>query len=73
MDGTERLSRFALLCGQCAAAARSCSSILTHHRNGRSSSPTTSRLQMSAGQFAVLLEEARSSRLDETVAELIAR
>jgi hypothetical protein len=30
-------------------------------------------VQMSADQFTVLIEEARSGRLDETVAELIAR
>jgi hypothetical protein len=30
------------------------------------------RVQMSADQFAVLIEEARSGRLDQAVAELIA-
>jgi hypothetical protein len=30
-------------------------------------------VQMSADQFAVLIEEARSGRLDEAVAELTAR
>ena len=31
------------------------------------------RVQMSADQFAVLIEEARSGRLDRAVAELIGR
>ena len=58
-----------------AVAVRSCSSITKRPRSGQIviTDDFGQRVQMSADQFAVLIEEARSGRLDEAVAELIAR
>jgi len=75
METTERLTRFALLCGQCNCG---CPELFVDHdappeRAIVITDDFGQRVQMSADQFAVLIEEARSGRLDETVAELAAR
>jgi len=75
MDNTERLTRFALLCGQCSCG---CPELFVDHdappeRKIVITDDFGQRVQMSADQFAVLLQEARSGRLEETVAELAAR
>ena len=75
MDGTERLARFALLCGQCSCG---CPGLFVDHdappeRKIVITDDFGQRVQMSADQFAVLIEEARSGRLDQTVAQLVAR
>ena len=75
MDDTERFTRFALLCGQCSCG---CPELLVDHeappeRKIVITDDFGQRVQMSADQFAVLLQEARSGRLEETVAELAAR
>jgi hypothetical protein len=75
MEGTQRLTRFAILCGQCNCG---CPELFVDHQ-----APPERRIvitddfgqqvQMSADQFNVLVEEARSGRLDDAVAGLIAR
>ena len=75
MDGTERLTRFALLCGQCRCG---CPGLFVDHdappeRKIVITDDFGQRVQMSADQFAVLIEEARSGRLDQTVAQLVGR
>jgi hypothetical protein len=75
MDETERLTRFAILCGQCNCG---CPELFVDHqarpeRRIVITDDFGQRVQMSADQFSVLIEEARSGRLDETVAELTAR
>lgn len=80
MDGTQhlddagQLTRFALLCGQCSCG---CPELFVDHdappeRAIVITDDFGQRVQMSADQFAVLIEEARSGRLDQAVAELIA-
>ncbi len=75
MDDAGRLTRFALLCGQCSCG---CPELFVDHdappdRKIVITDDFGQRVQMSADQFAVLIEEARSGHLNETVAELIAR
>ncbi len=75
MEPTERLTRFALLCGQCNCG---CPELFVDHDAPPEKKIVITddfgqRVQMSANQFSVLIEEARSGRLDETVAELAAR
>jgi hypothetical protein len=75
MDETERLTRFAILCGQCNCG---CPELFVDHqarpeRRIVITDDFGQRVQMSADQFSVLIEEARAGRLDEAVAELIAR
>lgn len=75
MDDADRLTRFALLCGQCSCG---CPELFVDHEAPPERAIVITddfgqRVQMSADQFAVLIEEARSGRLDEAVAELIAR
>ena len=75
MDDTERLTRLALLCGQCSCG---CPELFFDHQ-----APPERRIvitddfgqsvRMSADQFKVLIHEARSGRLDDAVAELTAR
>ena len=76
MDGTNggRLSRFAVLCGQCSCG---CPELFVDHdaapeRQIVITDDFGQRVQMSADQFAVLIEEARSGRLDRAVAGLTA-
>jgi hypothetical protein len=67
MEDTERLTRFARLCGQCSCG---CPELFVDHQ-----APPERRIvitddfgqqvQMSADQFTVLVEEARSGRLSE--------
>ena len=69
------LTRFALLCGQCSCG---CPELFVDHdappeRTIVITDDFGQRVQMSADQFAVLIEEARSGRLDEAVADLTAR
>ena len=74
LDGTGRMTRFALLCGQCSCG---CPELFVDHdappeRAIVITDDFGQRVQMSAGQFAVLTEDARSGRLDQAVAELTA-
>ena len=67
MDGTERLTQFGLLCGQCSCG---CPELFVDpdappERKIVITDDFGQRVQMSADQFAVLIEEARSSRLGE--------
>ena len=71
-DSRGRMTRFALLCGQCSCG---CPELFVDHdappeRAIVITDDFGQRVQMSADQFAVLIEEARSGRLDQAVAEL---
>jgi hypothetical protein len=73
MDNAEPMTRFALLCGQCSCG---CPAMYVDHdappeRKIVITDDFGQRVQMSADQFAVLIEEARSGRLTRAVAELI--
>ena len=73
MDGTERMTRFALLCGQCSCG---CPELFVDHdappeRAIVITDDFGQRVQMSADQFAVLIEEARSGRLDQAMAAAV--
>ncbi len=73
MHDSRHLTRFALLCGQCSCG---CPELFVDHqappeRKIVITDDFGQRVQMSADQFQVLVQEARSGRLDETVAELI--
>lgn len=75
MDDTERFTRFALLCGQCSCG---CPELFVDHdapaeRKIVITDDFGQRVQMSADQFSVLIEDVRSGRLDETVAQLVTR
>ncbi len=68
------LSRLAVLCGQCSCG---CPELFVDHdaapeRQIVITDDFGQRVQMSAEQFAVLIEQARSGRLDRAVAELTA-
>jgi len=74
MENAGQFTRLALLCGQCSCG---CPELLVDHE----ASPERrivitddfgQRVQISADQFRVLIEEARSGRLDDAMAELIA-
>ena len=72
LSSTGRMTRFALLCGQCSCG---CPELFVDHdappeRAIVITDDFGQRVQMSADQFAVLIEEARSGRLDQAVAEL---
>jgi hypothetical protein len=74
MENNERFTRLALLCGQCSCG---CPELLVDHeapaeRRIVITDDFGQRVQMSADQFLVLIEDARSGRLDDAVAELIA-
>ena len=65
------LTRFALLCGQCSCG---CPELFVDHDAAPEKAIVITddfgqRVQMSADQFAVLIEEARSGRLDQAMAE----
>lgn len=67
------MSQFAVLCGQCSCG---CPELFVDHdappeRAIVITDDFGQRVQMSADQFAVLIEEARSGRLDQVVAELV--
>jgi hypothetical protein len=69
MADTGPMTRLALLCGQCSCG---CPELLVDHeappeRRIVITDDFGQRVQMSADQFQVLLEEARSGRLDETL------
>ncbi len=73
MENSGRFTRLALLCGQCSCG---CPELLIDHE----ASPERrivitddfgQKVEMSADQFQVLVEEARSGRLDDAVAALI--
>jgi hypothetical protein len=75
MNDAQHLTRFALLCGQCNCG---CPELFVDHqappeRKIVITDDFGQRVQMSADQFQVLVDEARSGRLDEAVAELTAR
>jgi len=74
MENPGSVTRIALLCGNCSCG---CPAVLVD----RAAAPERrivitddfgQRVQMSAGQFLVLIEEARSGRLDEEVGALAA-
>ena len=72
MEGTRGLARFAVLCGQCSCG---CPELFVDHdaapeRRIVITDDFGQRVQMSADQFAVLIEEARSGRLELAVADL---
>jgi hypothetical protein len=74
MDDNNRMTRLALLCGQCSCG---CPELLVDHDAPPEKQIVITddfgqRVQMSADQLQVLIEEARSGRLDETLAVLIA-
>jgi hypothetical protein len=69
------LTRFALLCGQCSCG---CPELFVDHqappeRKIVITDDFGQRVQMSVDQFHVLVEEARSGRLDEALTGLTAR
>jgi hypothetical protein len=76
MDENARgLTRFAVLCGQCSCG---CPELFVDHaappeRRVVITDDFGQRVQMSADQFQVLVEEARSGCLDEVLAGLSAR
>jgi hypothetical protein len=74
MDNNGRFTRLALLCGQCNCG---CPELLVDHeappeRRVVITDDFGQRVQMSADQFQVLIEEARSGRLDEALSALLA-
>ena len=73
-DNTGGLTRLVLLCGQCNCG---CPELLVDHaappeRRIVITDDFGQRVQMSADQFLVLIEEARSGRLDEEIGALAA-
>ena len=74
-DNTGHLTRFAVLCGQCSCG---CPELFVDHeappeRRIVITDDFGQRVQMSTDQFQVLVEEARSGRIDEVLAGLSAR
>ena len=73
-DNNGSLTRLVLLCGQCNCG---CPELLVDHeappeRRIVITDDFGQRVQMSADQLQVLIEEARSGRLDEVLAPLVA-
>lgn len=71
-ENTGRLTRLALLCGQCSCG---CPELLVDHeappeRRIVITDDFGQRVQMSTDQLQVLIEDARSGRLDEALAGL---
>jgi hypothetical protein len=71
-DNTGGLTRFAVLCGQCSCG---CPELFIDHaaapeRRIVITDDFGQRVQMSADQFQVLVEQARSGSLDEVLAGL---
>ncbi len=71
-ENSSGLIRFAVLCGQCSCG---CPELFVDHaaapeRRIVITDDFGQRVQMSADQFQVLVEEARSGRLDEHLAAL---
>ena len=71
-DNTERLTRLVLLCGQCSCG---CPELLVDQdappeRRIVITDDFGQRVQMSADQLQVLIDEARSGRLDEVLSVL---
>jgi hypothetical protein len=69
------LTKFAVLCGQCSCG---CPELFIDHeaepeRRVLITDDFGQRVQMSADQFQVLVEQARSGRLDEVFAGLAGR
>lgn len=74
MEDSGRFTRLALLCGQCSCG---CPELLVDHEASAERQIVITddfgqRVQMSAEQLRVLIEDARSGRLDDAVAALIA-
>jgi hypothetical protein len=74
VDDNGRITRVAVLCGQCNCG---CPELLVDHaappeRRIVITDDFGQRVQMSADQFQVLIEEARSGRLEQEVAALVA-
>jgi hypothetical protein len=73
MDNNGGITRIAVLCGQCNCG---CPEVFVDHtaapeRRIVITDDFGQRVQMSADQFQVLVEEARSGRLEQEVAALI--
>ncbi len=73
-DNTGRLTRLAVLCGQCSCG---CPELLVDHeappaRRIVITDDFGQRVQMSEDQFQVFVEEARSGRLDAALSALSA-
>jgi hypothetical protein len=71
-ENSSGLTRFAILCGQCSCG---CPELFVDHdaapeRRIVITDDFGQRVQMSSDQFRVLVEEARSGRLDEVLAGL---
>jgi hypothetical protein len=74
-ENTNGLIRFAVLCGNCSCG---CPELFIDHAAGPDrriviTDDFGQRVQMSADQFQVLVEEARAGRLDEVLTGLGAR
>jgi hypothetical protein len=72
-ENAEGLTRIAVLCGQCNCG---CPELLIDHdatpeRRIVITDDFGQRVQMSADQFQVLVEQARSGQLDELLASLL--
>jgi hypothetical protein len=74
MDDHGHVTRLALLCGQCNCGCPEllCDSAAPPERRIVITDDFGQRVQMSAEQFQVLVEEARSGRLDQALAALAA-
>jgi hypothetical protein len=75
MDGAERLTRLVLLCGQCNCG---CPELFVDHeappeRRILITDDFGQRVQMSADQLQVLIDEARTGHLDEMLATVAPR
>ena len=71
-ENTNGLIRFAVLCGSCSCG---CPELFVDHtaepeRRIVITDDFGQRVQMSAGQFQVLVDQARAGRLDEVLAGL---
>jgi hypothetical protein len=74
MENSERFTRLALLCGQCSCG---CPELLIDHEASPQQRIVITddfgqRVQMSADQLRVLIEDARAGRFDDAVAALVA-
>jgi hypothetical protein len=75
MHDTENMTRFALLCGQCSCG---CPELFVDHKAQPErriviTDDFGQMVQMSMDQFLVLIEEARSGRLEEEAVRVMAR
>ncbi len=73
MDGAGRLTRIAVLCGNCSCGCPELfiDDTAAEDRRIMITDDFGQRVQMSADQLLALIEEARSGRLDEAIAGLV--